>query len=225
MLTQHAPTLWTIDHALTVGGFLPMGTRTTVLRIGDGRLVVLAPGDLAEADIAAIRALGTVAAVVAPNLLHHMFLAKAAAAFPGAEVWAAPGVEKKAKVAVTHVFDGRGGPWGDSLAVHALAGAPKLGETVVFDPASRTLVVTDMCFNHRDVEGWFARINLQMLDAYGKFGPSWLMRNVYIGDKAAFRKSVDHVLDWDFDRVVLTHGEIVQSGGRDGLREAFAYLG
>lgn len=225
LLTQRAPHLWTVDHALTVGGFLPMGTRTTVLRLPDGRLVVVAPGDLDATDVAAIRALGPVAAVVAPNPLHYLFLGKAAAAFPEAEVWGAPGVEAKAKdVRVTHTFDGRAGPWGDALALHAVEGAPKLAETVIFDARSRTLVLTDLCFNIRNVGGWFARLNLQMLGAYGKFGPSFLMRNVYVSDTAGVRRSVHRILDWDFDRVVVTHGDVVETGGRDGFRAAWSYL-
>jgi hypothetical protein len=99
-----------------------------------------------------------------------------------------------------------------------------MNETVLFDPRSRTLVLTDITFNLVTVEGWFARASLRMLDAYGTFGPSWLCRNVYIGEKSAMRRSIDHLLTWDFDRVVLAHGEIVETGGREGLRSAFAWM-
>lgn len=226
MLVQHAPDLWTVDHALKLGGFLPMGTRTTVVRLADGRLVLVAPGDLAEDDLAAIRALGPVAALVAPNPMHWMFLAKTAAAFPEAEVWGAPGVAEKAKeTRVTGTFDGRDGPWSGTLETIRVEGADKLGETVLFDPRSRTLVLTDLCFNIRNVDGWFARTNLKMLDAYGKFGPSWLMRNTFTSDKAALRRTVDRILDWDPNRVVVTHGEVLASGGREELKRAFAWLG
>ena len=223
-LVNRAPDLWTVDHALAIGGFLPLGTRTTIVRLGDGRLLVHAPGKLEDADVTAIRALGPVAAIVAPNRLHHLFFDAARAAFPEAEGWAAPGVEKLVKTPLTGTYDGRGGPWSGTLELHALAGAPKMEETVLYDPRSRTLVMTDLCFNIRHVDGWFARANLKMLDAYGRFGPSWLCRNVYIGDKTALRRSIDHLLTWDFDRVVLAHGDVVETGGREGLRAAFAWM-
>lgn len=102
--------------------------------------------------------------------------------------------------------------------------APRLGETVLFDPRSRTRVRTDLCFNIRRVDGWFARVNLQMLDAYGKFGPSFLMRNVYVGDRAVVRRSIEHLLGWDFDRIVVTHGDVLETGGREAFRAAWSDL-
>jgi hypothetical protein len=31
-------------------------------------------------------------------------------------------------------------------------------------------------------------------------------------------------LSWDFDRIVLAHGDIIDSGGPDVLREAYTWL-
>jgi hypothetical protein len=223
MLTQHTPDLWTLAHALSVGP-LPMGTRTTIVRLPDGRLVVHAPGALTDEDVAAVRALGPVAAVVAPNPMHHMFLAAALGAFPEAEGWGAPGVEKKHPELKLSAYDGRPGPWSGALETHAVAGATRLGETVLFDPRSRTLVLTDLCFNIRSVEGWFAKMNLQMLDAYGRFGPSFLCRNWFITDARAARGSIDHLLAWAPDRIVVAHGDVVEGGGQEALRAAFTWM-
>ncbi len=38
------------------------------------------------------------------------------------------------------------------------------------------------------------------------------------------RHSVDEVLDWDFERIVLGHGHIVQKDGRQILEDAYAFL-
>jgi len=33
-----------------------------------------------------------------------------------------------------------------------------------------------------------------------------------------------HILAWDFDRVVVAHGEVLESGGREALRQGYAWL-
>ena len=38
------------------------------------------------------------------------------------------------------------------------------------------------------------------------------------------RASLDRILAWDFDRVVVTHGDVLESGGKQALRQAFSWL-
>ena len=89
--------------------------------------------------------------------------------------------------------------------------------------ASRTLLLTDISFNLRNVDSATARFLLGLLGAYGHFGPSRLGRSL-MRDRAAVRKSIDRILRWDFDRVTVTHGEIVETGGHAALRAAFSWL-
>ena len=39
------------------------------------------------------------------------------------------------------------------------------------------------------------------------------------------RPELSRVLTWDFDRVILTHGAVVETDGRERLREAYRWLG
>jgi hypothetical protein len=59
--------------------------------------------------------------------------------------------------------------------------------------------------------------------AYGRFGPTRLLRTL-VRDRPALRASVEKILAWDFERVVVTHGEVLERGGRDALRAGFAWL-
>jgi hypothetical protein len=45
-----------------------------------------------------------------------------------------------------------------------------------------------------------------------------------IRDRPAARRALDRILEWDFDRLLTGHGEIVASGGREALSRAFAWL-
>ncbi|MFP6627453.1 MAG: hypothetical protein VCC67_00295 [Myxococcota bacterium] len=39
------------------------------------------------------------------------------------------------------------------------------------------------------------------------------------------RAGVERILDLDFDRVIVTHGDLVETSGREALREAFSKVG
>ena len=63
----------------------------------------------------------------------------------------------------------------------------------------------------------------RLIGSYGRFGPSsldpWLIR-----DRAAARASLERILAWDFDRVVVAHGAVLEHGGRDALRRGYRWL-
>ena len=43
-------------------------------------------------------------------------------------------------------------------------------------------------------------------------------------DRVLVRHGLDRLLAWDFERVVLAHGDVVEGGGREILRRAYAFL-
>ena len=217
--TAHDAGLWSRTHALRVGGLLPLGTRTTVLAHADGGLLVHSPGRLTAEDHAFIRGLGEVRWLVAPNREHNLFIADAAQAFPEAEVWVAPGVEAKIPESRLSgvLTPGLDSPFGDSIDTLFIEGCPRMAETVLVHTASRTLVTADLSFHITEADSWLDRSMLKMAGAYGKFGPSTLFRTWYLQDRPAFKRSLDELLERDFDRVVLAHGRPLEMGGKLAL--------
>ena len=37
-------------------------------------------------------------------------------------------------------------------------------------------------------------------------------------------KSLERILAWEFDRIILSHGDVVERGGKTAFRRAFAWL-
>jgi hypothetical protein len=105
-----------------------------------------------------------------------------------------------------------------------MAGAPSLNEVVFLHRASRTLLCLDLCFNVRESPSLVTRWLMRLNGAYGRFGPSRIFRFGVLKDARAMRASVDRILEWDFERVTVAHGEILESGGREALRASFAWL-
>jgi hypothetical protein len=54
-------------------------------------------------------------------------------------------------------------------------------------------------------------------------GATWL-EPLMIRDRRGAREQVDRMLAWDIDRIVLAHGELIETGGREVLRRAYAWL-
>ena len=56
-----------------------------------------------------------------------------------------------------------------------------------------------------------------------RLGPTVAFR-MGIRDRQAARRSVQRILEWDFDRILPGHGEIIDSGGKAALKQDLAWL-
>jgi hypothetical protein len=65
---------------------------------------------------------------------------------------------------------------------------------------------------------------MRLLRSYDRFGPSRL-DPLLVRDRQAARESLEHILTWDFDRIVVAHGDdILETGGQEALRSGYAWL-
>jgi len=226
MLRSIADGLWVMDHPLRMPGGIEIGTRSTLVQLPDDSLLLHSPGPMSESQCEQVRALGTgrVSTLVAPNAFHHLFLEDAVRAFPDASLHAVPRVQARyPALSAQRLGETPDAVWGGVLEQVAIGGAPRLDEVVFFHRTSRTVLLVDLCFNMRHAANWLTGVFLRIAGAYDCFGPSRLARSM-IRDKAAVRSSVDRILAWNFDRAVVTHGDVVETGAREALRSAFAWL-
>jgi len=223
-LQQLAEDLWVASRPLSLW-LGDVGTRMTVIRIGEG-LFLHSPVPLDPATRATLDRLGTVRWVVGPSKVHHFYLGDYTRAYPAAQLCAAPGLpEKRKDIVFQHVMDASWTPpWGDAVLHHLFRGAPAINEVVFFHPASRSLLLTDLAFNVQPGPQNHARLFHWLVGATGRFGPHRILRAA-IRDRAAARESLAAILRWDFDRVIVTHGSVLEHGGRASLERAFAFLG
>ena len=216
--------LWVIDHPMVMGGGIALGARCTIVRLQDGSLWVHSPVPMGDAERAWLRDQGPVSTIVAPNLLHHFYLREAVEAFPDARLLAPAGIEEKVEGLSYEPLEEGATPHEDELPSLHVEGCPKMEEFVFLHRASRTLVITDIAFNFQHVEGFVTRLFLRINGALGRFGPSRLGKRVFMSDHAQVGASVRRILEWDFDRVVLSHGDVLASGGPDALAQGYAWV-
>lgn len=220
-----APDLWVAEQPLG-NALVELGVRMTVIRLRDGSLFLHSPVRLSRATRAALDPLGEVRSVVAPNRAHHLFAGDYPAGYPNARLFAAPGLPRKRPdlTFAQELGDEAPAAWRGQLEQHLFRGAPFLNEVVFFHPASRTLVLTDLAFNVPKGRREGARIFLWLSGAEGRFGPHRFVRFM-TRDRKAARASLERILAWDFDRVIVSHGEVLETGGREAVRKGFEFLG
>ncbi len=196
---------------------LEVGARMTVLELAGG-LLVHSPIAL---EPAAVEEVGTPRWVLAPNLLHHLYVGPWAAA--GLEVWGAPGLaEKRPDVRFQGTVGPGSRPFGAEVELMALGCFGMTNEVVALHRPSRTLIVSDLVFNFAPTAPWLTRAGMWCLCGYPGCRTTLLER---VGmRRAAARREVEALLGWDFDRLIMAHGEIIETGGKAALRGAFGWL-
>ena len=223
-LRQLAENLWIADRPQTFYG-LPVGTRMTVIRLAGDRLLLHSPVALDGQLRGELDALGRVSFAVAPNRVHHLYAGKVAATYPGARLWVAPGLERKRPDLRVEAVLGDDAPaeWRDEVAQVFFRGRPYENEVVFFHRASRTLVMCDLAFNFGPRSPAPTRLLMRLLRSYGRLAPSTL-DPLLIRDRRAARESLERILAWDFDRIIVAHGDVLESGGHETLRRGYAWL-
>ena len=221
-----APGLWVVERPLKLPlalGYLPC--RMTIIRLADGALFLHSPVRLDAAIRADLERLGPVKAIVAPSKPHHLFVGDYVNAFPQAWLHGAPGLkEKRPDLTFNSILgDLPHTDWSGQIEQHLFRGAPLLNEVVFFHPLTSTAIFTDLLFNLTREQAAEARLFHLLTGAAGRFGPHRLIRRM-ISDRAAARNSLETILEWDFDRIILAHGDLLEGFGRARVRAAFSFL-
>ncbi len=224
MLTPLADHLWEIDAPMSVIG-MALGHRMTVARLPDKSLWLHSPVAYSSELAAALAQLGPVGHVVAPNAMHDTYLEGWFAAYPNARFHGARGLARaRPDLKFTDTLADSAAPaWASVFDQHLVRGMPRLNEVVFLHRSSRTLIITDLAFNLGATMPLLSRMLLKINGCYNCFAVSRLLRTT-IKDPIAVRASLDLILKWDFDRLVLSHGRNLDTAAKDTLRLAFSFL-
>ncbi len=220
--------IWEYDVDLRLAAGLRMPSRSTIVRLASGALVVHAPLAFDEEAAREIETLGEPRFVIAPACTHWMFVRAFQDRWPSAKVLVAPGLEKKLTGEHAVAFEalpssGRIDAIGDELRVQRIEGAPSMNEHVFLHRASGSLIVTDLLFNIQSCSSFLMRLTLRLTRAWRRPAQSRAWR-FFVKDRALAAQSAAAVLGWDFDRVVVAHGEVMDRDARAQMTRALAWM-
>jgi hypothetical protein len=227
MLKQFGHEVWTADgtDVVIVGFHYP--TRMAVMRLSDRCLFIWSPIQLTETLRAEVDAFGQVRHIIAPHSPHHLFLPEWKSAYPGAKVYAPPGLRKKRE---DIVFDADLGntpspDWAEEIDQALMQSNLITTEVVFFHVKSGTVLFTDLIqqFPASLFSGWRALV--AKLDLMAGPEPSVPRKfRVAFTNRRAARDSLERIFAWPAEKVLMAHGIPVEKDARAFLRRAFGWL-
>ena len=219
------PDIWIAWRPLKFLG-VSMGTRMTVVRTAEGKLWLHSPYDPGPLIRGKMDELGSVSYAVCPNRMHHMLVGQILELYPEARLFLSTALPKKRPDLAHGQVLGDDCPkeWERDIKVLRLQGHPWLDEQIFLHQPSGTLILTDLMWC---VDEEFSAPVRAFARLVGQYKKHVVMPEIRISftDKKAARTTVETVLDWEFDRIVLAHGPIVPKNGKEVFRDAFRFLG
>ncbi|MEM6754683.1 MAG: DUF4336 domain-containing protein [Cyanobacteria bacterium P01_C01_bin.38] len=230
MLKEVDTNIWVAKQNLKYWG-LEVGTRMTVIRLNNGELVIISPIKVDEETIAKINEVGKVSIIIAPNLYHHLFISNFKSIYSDAKIFAAPGLEfKRQDINFDRIINQ--GKFGaedeieyflfEGLRVLDLKGAFPLNEIVFFHRASQTLILTDTAFHFDESFPFTTQLIMRLIGGYKKLEPS-ILEKLAIREKQKVKNSIQKALEWDFERVIVAHGSILENQGKEKLIQGYEW--
>jgi hypothetical protein len=189
-------------------------TRMAVVVLPGRRLLLYSPVWWSAELAAELAALGDPAFLVAPNKLHNQTLSAYLERHPHARLCAPPGLaERRPDLRVDVALDGAA-PWGGELETALTDGNAFFREALLFHRPSRTLLVGDLVENFD--AGTASRWGRALARLFG-VGPRPVAspeHRLYTEDADAAAAAFARAEAWDFERIWLCHGRIVEADAK-----------
>ncbi|PPQ73721.1 LOW QUALITY PROTEIN: hypothetical protein CVT26_010852 [Gymnopilus dilepis] len=226
-------------------GIWPIGGRSTAIKLQDGGVWVLASTPLDAETKSKLQELGPVKYIVGADSVHHLFLSEYKKAYPSAKL-IAPEAAIERHDDKDLVFDG---VWGrdppstrygfeDEVSRSIFSGvfliAHAFSQIEHCDPRHSIACANHMAFHVKSYFSGFLNKDYSKSDiSTSKFqfnvGPSssWLYpRAIWaLGrDKEAMRRDAKTVSNWDFDRIIPCHGDVIETNGKVAWNKVYKFF-
>lgn len=228
--------IWIVDGPvvrmkIAPGLSLPFPTRMTIIRLGNGSLILHSPTEYSTALASTISLLGEIRHLISPNCFHYTHIPTWKTHFPEAMAWASPGIESRIRkhdrsfefdAALSHDVP----PWLPEVQQFEFAGSWLLREFVFFHRSSRTLILTDLVQNFEPHKLSRAGRWLAMLG--GCLAPNGStpleVRLSFLGGRAKAAQSLRDLRVLDARRIIISHGRFFDRDAPAELERIFGWV-
>jgi len=204
-------------------------TRMVIVKLTDGSLWVNSPVPVPFDTLNRITALGPVKFIVAATPRHVWRLQGYHILFPEAQLWA----PRTTLFTLGHLplpvsrfltdipYQG----WAEDLEQLPFKGNPLIEEVFFFHKKSRTVILDDLIQIHPIVNGKILRNSLFKLEGVASpYGGVALDIRLSFTNRNLARRSLEKLLSWDFDKVIIAHGVCIEKDAKQFIERAFQWL-
>lgn len=232
--------IWTAEGPTVRAFFVPLPTRMIIVKLGDGALWINSPVAVSRETLEEIVELGPVRYLVAPTTLHLWRLAQWHTLFPQAQLWGPPKMPRGfasaafariaqiprglARVASAgYLQDTPPAAWAGDVEQLVFRGNCLIEEAEFLHKKSRTLILTDFIQNYRAEDGDFVS---NLVKRAGGVLNGGVPRDVRwsFTNRLLARASLEKMLSWDFNKVIVAHGLCVDRDAKAFVEDAFRWL-
>ncbi|OCH87133.1 hypothetical protein OBBRIDRAFT_176283 [Obba rivulosa] len=225
--------VWTFSCPFARFGFIPFGGRSTAIKMQNGDVWVLASTPLTDETKNKLDEIGPVKWIIGADAVHHLYLDEFKKAYPQAKLIAENEAVKK-KAGTDLKFDGAWGadPAGtqygfESDIKHCYFSGFANKDIAFFHTASKTLIEADLLFNLPATEQYSKIGSSGKLPIFGTLHPYMWLHKKFVWslgkDKEAMKRDVRTVANWDFERIIPCHGDVIEKDGNKAWREAYKW--
>ncbi len=226
-LLEYVPgQIWILEYPVRFGGMDLFG-RTTIIRLENGELIIHDPCIVDENIKSQIDGVGDVKYIVVPGTYHHLYVEDFQKAYPDAETFLCPGLEtKRPDLKFDWMLGNKADPrWADVFEQVLIQGTRHITEVAFFHKPSETLILVDLLENIGDDYQHEADLLLKFYwkaifhmwnnpKAAPEYQLGW-------GDKKIVKAGLEKILSWDAKRLILSHGENIETDVNGVLRKAW----
>ena len=203
-------------------------TRMTVALLADGSVWVESPVSVTYETLRKLTDLGPVRSLVSSTPRHVWRLEPWHQLFPDADLWAPRATWTTLKhqnlpMAGT-LSEQPVASWAEDLEQVPIMGSRLIEEVCFFHKSSRTLIVGDLIQVHELHAGEVIGNAIKRAGgiAAGAGGTSRDIKASF-WERGALRASVERVLDWDFDKLIMAHGPCLFDGAKPFVEHRLAW--
>lgn len=218
--------IYIVEYPVHFGG-MDFFARMTIVRLNNGDLWVHDPCKIDAQLKSEIEQLGSVRYIIAPGTYHHLHVSDFQKNFPEAETFLCPGLEqKRADLKFDWILGNRPDPrWQSEIDQLLIQGTKYISEVVFLHRETKALILVDLLENYGDdyvhdadrlLQFWW-KVVFKMWNnpkAAPEYQLGW-------GDKKIVKQGLEEILTWDFDRIILAHGNLIEKNPKTVLLNAW----